>query len=137
MTQLELLATMRRRSLSTIAILAACALVLFSPSLLAPAAAQQQDTGGDGLQDTMYDLEGSGEEREYIGSGDAEYESGSGSGDEATSGGEPCLAPASGTYPEPAAFESDLLPEIRCHLACIEHVSRYVAVESVFSINAL
>ena len=108
------LANMRRRSLSTVAVLTICALVLISPSLLAPVASQQQDTGGDGLQDTMYDLEGS---------GDTEYESGSGSGDEETSSGEPCLAPTIGTYPEPAAFESDLLPEIRCRLACIEHVS--------------
>ena len=115
---------MHSGSLSTVALLVA--LTLISPTLVAKVASQRQDTGGNGVQDTMYDLEGSGEEQ-FLGSGD-EYGSGSiegsGSGDESTNERAPdCLRPLSGTYPEPADFESDLLPEIRCHLACIEHVS--------------
>lgn len=105
------------------------ALALASLTHVTKVAPQQQNSntvGGNDVQppDTMYDLEGSGDNLD-LGSGD-EYGSGSGTG---SGGGVPggiesdCQMPPSGTFPEPAAFESDVLPEIQCHLACAEHVS--------------
>lgn len=124
---------MARRMSACFVLLIALTLFLVSP--IVRVESQGQDTansaGGNGVQDTMYDLEGSAEDQTEF---DDEYESGSGgvavpgsgSGSgEGLPGGKNlnCQLPPRGTFPEPADFESDILPEIQCHLACIEHVS--------------
>lgn len=132
------MANMWRDKPSNIAILlvsAALALILVSTELPVAAAA---DSGNNGaIQDTMYDLEGSGDESDRIqgsgggssdgGSGDAGSGTGSGSGEPPTND---CQVPPSGTFPEPTNFEDQVLPEIRCHLACVELVSFTVNVSS-------
>ena len=113
-------------STSSLLLSVATALMLLSTTiiLLPDHAAATPGGSGDnnGAQDTMYDLEGSTDDVNQ-GSGDTSDGSGSGSGEPPISD---CRVPPSGTYPEPTDFEDQLLPEIRCHLACIELVSLYI-----------
>ena len=114
---------------SAVPLLAAAFSLLSLSSVLHVASSQPAHQGGNEAQDTMYDLEGSTDDQLDGGSGD-EFGSGgtdvgSGSSDVKPGGGNnpDCQLPPRGTFPEPASFESDVLPEIQCHLACVEHVS--------------
>ena len=127
-------ATMWRSKSPGIAL--AIATILVTSVLIPPEVATAQELPGSGAEmDTMYDLEGSTGDQ-FLGSGDADTGSGStgsGSGSGSGSGdgspGRHCRLPPPGTFPEPAGYESDVLPEIQCHLACIEHVSLRIVTE--------
>lgn len=116
--------------MSTSALMLALILVLSTATttLLPSAAATGPESGhGSGVQDTMYDLEGSADDDRNQGSsgggsrdGDSSEGSGSGSGERPVSD---CQVPPTGTFPVPTDFEDQILPEIRCHLACVELVS--------------
>ena len=119
---------MGRTIMSTSALLlVATALILVSTTTIPSAAAAGSDNG---VQDTMYDLEGSTDDMNQGGSGGGSRDgdaSEAGSGEGSGSGEEPrirhCQQPPSSTFPEPTDFEDQILPEIRCHLACVELVS--------------
>ncbi len=106
-------------STSILLLVATAALILVSTTtlLLVPSAAAAGSGDENGVQDTMYDLEGSADDMNQ-GSGGG----GSGSGEEPPRIND-CQKPPSGTFPEPTDFEDQVLPEIRCHLACMELVS--------------
>ena len=119
--------TVWRANMSTSALLVlATALILVSTSALLPSAAAAGSGDDNGVQDTMYDLEGSTDDMNQGSGGggsrdgDSSEGSGSGSGERPVSD---CRVPPSGTFPEPTDFEYQVLPEIRCHLACVDLVS--------------
>ena len=109
-------------------VLVATALILASTrsTTLLPSAAAAGSGDDNGVQDTMYDLEGSTDDMNQGSGGggsrdgDTSEGSGSGSGERPVSD---CQVPPSGTFPDPTDFEYQILPEIRCHLACVELVS--------------
>lgn len=112
-------------SVPSLLLVSTAALILVSTTVL-PSAAAVGSGDNDGVQDTMYDMEGSADDTNQGSggggsrNGDSSEGSGSGSGERPTSD---CHAPPSGTFPEPTDFEERVLPEIRCHLACVELVS--------------
>ena len=128
---------MWRAKLSLIALLVA---ILTLASTVVPFAAAEPGSGdsNNGVQDTMYDLEGSADDGDRFqgSSGDSNNGGsgvGSGSGSDERSG-RNCQLPPTGTFPEPADFEDQVLSEIQCHLACVELVSLLklkVIVESI------
>lgn len=115
-------------STSTLLLVSTVALILVSTTVL-PFAAAVGSGDNDGAQDTMYDLEGSADDMNQGSggggsrNGDSSEGSGSGSGRPPVSD---CREPPSGTFPEPTDFEDQVLPEIRCHLACVELVGSIV-----------
>ena len=123
---------MGRTIMSTSALLlVATALILVSTTTIPSAAAAGSGSNDNGVQDTMYDLEGSTDDMNQGSSGGGSRDgdaSEAGSGEGSGSGGDGprishCQQPPSGTFPEPTDFEDQILPEIRCHLACVELVS--------------
>lgn len=112
-------------------LLVATALILASTTTIPSAAAAGSGSDADnGVQDTMYDLEGSTDDMNQGSGGGGSRDgdaSDAGSG-EGSGSGEDCQQPPSGTFPEPTDFEDQVLPEIRCHLACIELVSLSVSL---------
>jgi hypothetical protein len=103
-------------------------LVSTTTLLLVPSAVAAGSGDDNGVQDTMYDLEGSTDDMDQGsgGGGSRDGNSSEGSGGSVNGEEEPrinCRLPPFGTYPVPTDFEYQVLPEIRCHLACVELVS--------------